>query len=58
MSKYVLETRRITHYTVVIEADSEEAAQAQVDEWVSDDFEEFTSHVEWLDGEWEEEVTE
>jgi hypothetical protein len=57
MPKFILETRKITHYSVTIEADSEEAAQAQIDEWVSDDFEEFTSHVEWLDGEiMEEEV--
>lgn len=57
MPKFVLETRRITHYSVKIEADSIEAAEAQIQEWVSDDFEEFTSHVEWLDGEiMEEEV--
>jgi hypothetical protein len=54
MPKFSLETRKITYYTVVIEADSIEAAEAQVAEWVSDDFEEFeNSGTEWIDAEWE-----
>ena len=54
MPKYSLETRKITYYTVIIEADSIEAAEAQVREWVSDDFEPLeNSGTEWIDGEWE-----
>jgi hypothetical protein len=51
MATFILETRRITHYTVKIEAESAEAAEAQIADWISDDFEPFVSHVEWLDGE-------
>jgi len=54
MPKFILETRRITHYTVVIEADTIEAAEAEVEQWVADDFEKFESGCEWLDGVWQE----
>ena len=59
MSRFVLETRRVTHYTVTVEANSIEEAEEMVKDWVSDDFEEFPSSTEWIDGEFvEEEVTE
>ena len=51
MGKYNIMARRVTDYSVIVEANSEEEALAQVDDWIADDFEDFA-----IDGLWEMEV--
>lgn len=54
MPKYTLDTKSIKHYTVTIEADSIEEAEAEVREWIADDFEPYETGAEWQDEEWQE----
>lgn len=53
MASYNITARRVTDYSVIVEANSEAEALAQVDDWNADDFEDFA-----IDGLWEMEVNE
>lgn len=52
MPKYQLETKSIKYYTVTIEADSIEDAEAELRDWIADDFEDYETFGVWEDGEW------
>lgn len=55
MPKFRLDTKKITYYTVVIEAETLEQAEAEVAEWSEVEFEPHANaYAEWVDGEWEE----
>ena len=57
MPKYQFDTTHKVTYLVTIEADDEEAARAEIDGWIADDFEDednpFVVELsnEWKDGE-------
>lgn len=53
MAKFIVEAIRTIWYEVEIEAEDEVGAYAELDEWISDDFEDFETN-----GSWEFEITE
>ena len=54
MAKFILDTKKVVYYTVVVEAKDVQEAQRIVDDMVDEDFDDFeNAGTEWVDGEWE-----
>jgi hypothetical protein len=47
MTKYVIEAKSTKWFEVEVEAEDELSAYAQLDDWISDDFEEFETGGLW-----------
>ena len=47
MTKFKIEAKRTSWYEVEVEAEDEASAYAQLDNWISDDFEEFETGGLW-----------
>ena len=47
MNKYIIEATRTIWYEVEVEADDEVSAYAELDDWISDDFENFETAGQW-----------
>ena len=47
MPKYLVTAYRIAEYQVEVEAENERSALESLDNWVSDDFEDYEVQVEW-----------
>lgn len=47
MPKYAIYATRTNWYKVEVEATNKDQAYKQVEDWVSDDFEDYQTHAEW-----------
>jgi hypothetical protein len=47
MPKYKIQATRTQWYEIEVEASDEEAAYHELDDWVSDDFEDFQVNAQW-----------
>jgi hypothetical protein len=47
MRKYLITATVRTEYLVPVEAESEDAAYASLDDWILDDFDPYKNHAEW-----------
>lgn len=54
MGMFRLDTKRITHFTVEIEAESVADAELIVQDWIFDDFMPYITSYEWADEVWQE----
>lgn len=47
MPKYIIEATRTHWYSVEVDAVDELSAYAELDDWISDDFEDFETNAQW-----------
>ena len=47
MPKFIIEATRTHWYTVEVEAEDEDAAYHELDDWISDDFEPYETNAQW-----------
>jgi len=47
MPKYIIEATRTHWYSVEVDAVDELSAYAELDDWISDDFEPFETNAQW-----------
>jgi hypothetical protein len=47
MAKFIVEAVKTEWFEVEIEAEDEVDAYAQLDDWISDDFEDFSVNAQW-----------
>ena len=47
MARFIVNATRTHFYTVEIEAEDWHAAKEEIDEWTSDDFENYATNAQW-----------